>query len=57
MFFVPADINETLECWEIALKSKNTPSVIALSRQKLPYILVRRFQKIIDVKKELMLSR
>jgi transketolase len=36
--FRPADISETLECWEIALKSKNTPSVIALSRQKLPYI-------------------
>ena len=36
--FRPADINETLECWELALKSKNTPSVIALSRQKLPYI-------------------
>jgi transketolase len=36
--FRPADINETLECWEIALKSKNSPSVIALSRQKLPYI-------------------
>ncbi len=36
--FRPADINETLECWEIALKNKNTPSVIALSRQKLPYI-------------------
>ena len=36
--FRPADINETLECWEIALQSKNTPSVIALSRQKLPYI-------------------
>ncbi len=36
--FRPADINETLECWEIALKSKNTPSAIALSRQKLPYI-------------------
>ena len=36
--FRPADINETLECWEIALKSKNNPSVIALSRQKLPYI-------------------
>ena len=34
----PADINETLECWEIALKSKDTPSAIALSRQKLPYI-------------------
>jgi len=36
--FRPADINETLECWQIALKSENTPSVIALSRQKLPYI-------------------
>jgi transketolase len=36
--FRPADINETLECWEIALKSNNTPSVIALSRQKVPYI-------------------
>ena len=36
--FRPADINETFECWEIAIKSKNTPSVIVLSRQKLPYI-------------------
>ncbi len=36
--FRPADINETLECWELALKNKYTPSVIALSRQKLPYI-------------------
>jgi transketolase len=36
--FRPADINETLECWEIALKSKDNPSAIALSRQKLPYV-------------------
>ncbi len=36
--FRPADINETLECWEIALKNRNKPSAIALSRQKLPYI-------------------
>ena len=36
--FRPADINETLECWEIALKSKNNPSAIVLSRQKLPYV-------------------
>jgi len=36
--FRPADINETLECWQVALKSKNTPSALALSRQKLPYI-------------------
>ena len=36
--FRPADINETLECWEIALKNSNTPSAIALSRQKVRYI-------------------
>ena len=40
--FRPADINETLECWEIALKSENTPSAIALSRQKVPYKALRR---------------
>ena len=43
--FRPADINETLECWEIALKSHNTPSVIALSRQKVPYINPSNSQK------------
>jgi len=36
--FRPADINETFECWELALKSENTPSAIALSRQKVSYI-------------------
>jgi len=36
--FRPADTIETLECWEIALKSSTTPSVIALSRQKIPFI-------------------
>jgi transketolase len=34
----PADTIETLECWELALKNINTPSVIALSRQKLPFV-------------------
>ena len=34
----PADINETLECWELSLNSSENPSAIALSRQKLPYI-------------------
>ena len=43
--FRPADINETLECWEIALKSESTPSVIALSRQKVPYINPNNFKK------------
>ena len=32
----PADAIETVEAWEIALESKSTPSVIALSRQNLP---------------------
>ena len=36
--FRPADINETLECWQLALESDSTPSVIALSRQKVPYV-------------------
>ena len=32
--FRPADTIETFECWQLALESKNTPSVIALTRQK-----------------------
>ena len=36
--FRPADTIETLECWELALKNNNTPSVITLSRQKLPFV-------------------
>ena len=31
--FRPSDTIETFECWELALKSKNTPSVISLTRQ------------------------
>ena len=31
--FRPADLVETFESWQIALESKNTPSVIALTRQ------------------------
>ena len=34
----PADTTETLECWHIALKHMETPSIIALSRQALPPI-------------------
>ena len=43
--FRPADINETFECWEIALKSEKTPSAIALSRQKVPYINPKNSQE------------
>ncbi len=31
----PADQTETIECWDIALKCKKTPSVLALTRQNL----------------------
>ncbi len=36
--FRPADLVETAEAWEIALTSKTTPSVLALSRQNLPTV-------------------
>ncbi|HKJ75542.1 MAG TPA: transketolase, partial [Alphaproteobacteria bacterium] len=36
--FRPADGIETAECWELALKATETPSVIALSRQGLPTV-------------------
>ncbi len=32
----PADAMETAECWELALKRSNGPTVLALSRQNLP---------------------
>ncbi|MCP4821630.1 MAG: transketolase, partial [Shimia sp.] len=34
--FRPADSVETAEAWEIALTAKETPSVLALTRQNLP---------------------
>ncbi len=33
--FRPADATETLECWQLALENLNSPSVLALTRQKL----------------------
>ena len=34
LVFRPADVIEAAECWRLALESKTTPSVMALSRQK-----------------------
>ena len=34
--FRPADAIETAECWELALRRQDGPSVLALSRQNLP---------------------
>ncbi|HEX7776885.1 MAG TPA: transketolase [Parvibaculum sp.] len=36
--FRPADAVETLECWQLALEAKKTPSILALSRQNLPAV-------------------
>ncbi|MEM1131807.1 MAG: transketolase [Pseudomonadota bacterium] len=32
----PADVVETAECWEIALRNKDKPTILALTRQGLP---------------------
>ncbi|WP_409361166.1 transketolase [Bartonella heixiaziensis] len=36
--FRPADAMETVECWQLALKARKTPSTLALSRQNLPLL-------------------
>ena len=39
--FRPADLIETFECWELALENRNSPSVIALTRQGVTPIRVK----------------
>jgi transketolase len=36
--FRPADAVETAECWQLALESKDAPSVLALTRQSVPQL-------------------
>ncbi|MCX7344058.1 MAG: transketolase [Proteobacteria bacterium] len=36
--FRPMDAVETAECWQLALQNRNTPSVLVLTRQNLPYL-------------------
>ena len=38
--FRPADAVETAECWKLALQARRTPSVMALSRQKVPPVRI-----------------
>lgn len=38
--FRPADAVETLECWDIAIRSRNRPSLLALSRQGVPQLRI-----------------
>ena len=53
----PADTTETLECWQIALESSNTPSVIALTRQKLNQVRKEFFKENLCLKGAYELSR
>jgi len=41
LVFRPADAVETAECWEIALRHKHQPSLLALSRQNVPTVRVQ----------------
>jgi transketolase len=36
--FRPADVVETVECWQLALDDKHAPSILALTRQNLPQL-------------------
>ncbi len=43
--FRPSDMIETFECWQLALESKSTPSVIALTRQGINPVRVKNSTK------------
>ena len=38
LVFRPCDPVETLECWQLALESRDAPSILALTRQNLPQL-------------------
>jgi transketolase len=41
----PADSVETAECWQLALEQRHTPSVLALTRQKVPAVRTRFYKE------------
>ena len=43
--FRPADLIETFECWQLAIENKNSPSVIALTRQAIDPVRVKKTSK------------
>ena len=45
LVFRPADTIETIECWETAISSLSTPSVLALSRQNMPTVRQKHSRK------------
>ena len=43
--FRPADLIETFECWQLAIENENSPSVIALTRQAIDPVRVKKTSK------------
>lgn len=43
--FRPADPVETLECWDIAIRTRDTPSLLALSRQGVPQLRLEKTEE------------
>ena len=43
--FRPADLIETFECWQLAIENKNSPSVIALTRQAVHPVRMKKSSK------------
>ena len=43
--FRPADLIETFECWQLAIENKNSPSVIALTRQAINPVRKKKTSK------------
>ncbi|MEA2953004.1 MAG: transketolase [Alphaproteobacteria bacterium] len=41
LVFRPCDTVETLECWQLALEARESPSVLALTRQNLPQLRLK----------------
>ncbi|MBP9792340.1 MAG: transketolase [Rickettsiales bacterium] len=54
--FRPADFTETIECWQLALQSKHTPSVLCLTRQSLPNVRLEYIDENLSVKGGYILS-
>ncbi|MDC0886420.1 transketolase [Altererythrobacter sp.] len=46
----PADAVETAECWEIALQSKDRPTVLALTRQALPQMRLEESREMLSAR-------
>ncbi len=43
--FRPSDLIETFECWQLAIENRNTPSVIALTRQGIEPVRLKNSSK------------